>query len=52
MQPYLWRVRAAVLARDGDAAGARSLREQALAASQRYDAPESPTVRDPLYVGL
>ena len=52
MQAYLWRVRAAVLAASGDAPGAQTLREQALAAARRTDAPESPTVRDPAYVGL
>lgn len=53
MEPYLWRVRAAVLARRPEtAAEARALREKALAASQRYDAPESKTVKDPDYIGL
>lgn len=52
MQAYLWRVRAAVLAASGDPAGAQALRDQALAAAKRTDAPESPTVRDPVYVGL
>jgi serine/threonine-protein kinase len=52
MQAYLWRVRAAVLAAAGDTAGAQALRAQALAAATRTDAPESPTVRDPAYVGL
>lgn len=52
MQPYLWRVRAAVLAAQGDAPGAAALRTQALAASRRYDAPESPSTRDPSYLGL
>lgn len=52
MQPYLWRVRAAVLAAKGDAAGAQQLRAQALAAARRTDAPESPTVRDAAFVGM
>ena len=52
MQAYLWRVRAAALAAAGDTAGAKTLREQALAAAKRTDAPDSPTVRDPAYVGL
>lgn len=52
MEPYLWRVRAAVLERNGDAAGARELRDRALAASRIYDAPGSPTVTDPRYIGL
>lgn len=52
MQAYLWRVRAAVLAAAGDAAGAQALREQALAAAKRTDAPESPTVHLAGYVGL
>jgi len=52
MQPYLWRVRAAVLAAAGDAAGAQALRDQAMAASRRYDAPDSPTVTEPQFLGL
>ena len=52
MEPYLWRVRAAVLAARNDAFSAAALREQALAASRRYDAPESPSVRDPMFLGL
>jgi hypothetical protein len=52
MQAYLWRVRAAVLTTAGDTAGATALRAQALAAAKRTDAPESPTVRNPAYVGL
>ncbi len=52
MQAYLWRVRAAVLAAAGDTAGAKALRDQALAAAQRTDAPESPTVVQPLFLGL
>lgn len=52
MQAHLWRVRAAVLAAAGDAAGARALREQAQAAARRTDAPDSPTVRDATYIGL
>lgn len=47
MLPYLQRVRAAVLAADGQAAAARALREAALAASRRYDAPDSPSVTQP-----
>ena len=52
MQAYLWRVRAAVLAAGGDAAGAQALRDQALATSRRTDAPDSPTVTQPLFLGL
>ena len=52
MQPYLWRVHAAVLAAAGDAAGAQALRDQAMAASWRYDAPDSPTVTEPQFLGL
>ncbi len=52
MQAYLWRVRAAVLQRQGDTAGAQALRDQALAASRRTDAPESPTVNDAMFLGL
>jgi serine/threonine-protein kinase len=52
MQAYLWRARAAVLASAGDAAGAQKLRDQALEAARRTDAPESPTVKDAGYVGL
>ena len=48
MQAYLWRVRAAALAADGQAAPAQALRDQALAASRRTDAPTSPTVTQPL----
>jgi hypothetical protein len=52
MQPYLWRVRAAVRAEAGDAAGAQALRDQALAAARRTDAPQSPTLTQPRYLGL
>jgi serine/threonine-protein kinase len=52
MQPYLWRVRAAVLAAAGDGAGAQALRDQAGAAARRTDAPGSPTVTQPLFLGL
>lgn len=52
MQPYLWRVHAAVLAAGGDTSGAQALRDQALAASRRSDAPTSPTVTRPLALGL
>ncbi|GCL62442.1 serine/threonine-protein kinase [Pseudaquabacterium pictum] len=48
MQAYLWRVRAAVLAAAGDAAGAQALRDRALAAARRTDAPDSPTITQPL----
>jgi len=41
-----------LLAAAGDAAGAQALRDQALAASRRYDAPDSPTVTEPLFLGL
>lgn len=52
MEPYLWRVRAAALVQLGDTAAAETLRDQALAASRQYDAPQSPTVRDRLHVGI
>ena len=52
MQAYLWRVRAAVLAAAGDGAGAQALRDQAGAAARRTDAPGSPTVTQPLFLGL
>ena len=52
MAPYLWRVRAAVLERSGDAAQASQLRAQALEASRLYDAPGSPTVTQPHHLGL
>jgi len=52
VQPYLWRVRAAVLVAAGDHTGARALRQQALQASQRFDAPDSPTVTRPEHLGL
>ncbi len=41
-----------LLAAAGDAAGAQALRDQALAASRRYDAQDSPTVTEPLFLGL
>ncbi len=52
MQAYLWRVRAAVLATTGDAVGAQALRDQALAAARRTDAPESPGVTQRSHLGL
>jgi serine/threonine-protein kinase len=52
MQAHLWRVRAAVLATAGDAASAQALRDQALAAARRTDAPDSPTITQPLALGL
>jgi tetratricopeptide (TPR) repeat protein len=52
MQPYLWRVRAAVLDATANDAEARVLRQQALDASRRYDAADSPSVRNPLHMGL
>lgn len=52
MQAYLWRVRAAVLAATGDTAAAQALRDRALAAARRTDAPDSPTVLQPGVVGL
>lgn len=48
MQADLWRVRAAVLVANGDARGAQALRDQALAAARRTDAPDSPTITRPL----
>ena len=52
MQACLWRVRAAVLDRLGRPAEARALRDQALAAARRSDAPTSPTLTEPGYLGL
>jgi eukaryotic-like serine/threonine-protein kinase len=52
MQPYLWRVQAAVLAAAGDAVAANNLRQQAQTAAQRYDVPSAPTVSNLFYVGL
>lgn len=52
MQQHLWRVRAAALLADGQAAEGRALREQALAAARRTDAPDSRTLTQPDYLGL
>ncbi|MDP2006947.1 MAG: serine/threonine-protein kinase [Rubrivivax sp.] len=52
MQPYLWRVRAAVLDATANDTEARALRQQALDASRRYDAADSPSVLNPLHLGL
>ncbi|RZJ09967.1 MAG: serine/threonine protein kinase [Rubrivivax sp.] len=52
MEPYLWRVRAAVLAAQGKPAQALELRTKALEASQRYDAPEAPTAQSLLHLDL
>jgi hypothetical protein len=52
MQTYLWRVRAAALAANGQAGDALALREQALAAARRTDASGSPTLSQPLFLGL
>ena len=52
MQAYLWRVRAAVLDLAGQAAEANALREQARAQALRTDAPSSPTLTQPHYLGL
>jgi hypothetical protein len=52
MEPYLQRVRAAVLAAQGQAAAAQALRDEALAASRRYDAPEAPSATQPLHLDL
>ncbi|MDR7334940.1 serine/threonine-protein kinase [Roseateles asaccharophilus] len=52
MEPYLQRVRAAVLAAQGQAANAQALRDEALAASRRYDAPDAPSARQPLHLDL
>ena len=52
MQACLWCVRAAVLAAAGGAAGARTLRDQALAAARRTDAPESLSVTQAANLGL
>jgi tetratricopeptide (TPR) repeat protein len=42
--PYLWLLRSGVLLREGDRAGARSWAQRALGASQRYDAPDAPSI--------
>ena len=55
MQSYLQRVRAAALAAAGDpsqSAQAQALREQALAAARRTDAPDGPTITQRGYLGL
>ncbi len=52
MEPYLWRVHAAVLAAQGQHAQAQALRYQAQEASRRYDAPEAPTARSLLHLDL
>ncbi len=55
MQAYLQRVRAAALAATGDpdqATQAQALRDQALAAARRTDAPDSPTITQRGYLGL
>ncbi len=52
MQAALWRVRAAALQAAGQAVEAADLRQRALAAAERSDAPESPTRRDAAYLGL
>ena len=52
MQAYLWRVRAAVLDLAGQSAEATTLREQARAQALRTDAPSSPTLTQPGYLGL
>ncbi|RZA16091.1 MAG: tetratricopeptide repeat protein, partial [Lysobacteraceae bacterium] len=52
MEPYLQRVRAAVLAAQGQAAAAQALRDEALAASRRYDAPEAPSAQRLLHLDL
>lgn len=44
IQPRLWRVRAAVMARTGDKQGAEQLCARAISASRQYDDPNSPTV--------
>ncbi|NKF23722.1 serine/threonine-protein kinase [Solimonas marina] len=46
MGPYLWRIYADALSTAGDASQAAQWRARALAASRRYDAPESPTTRE------
>jgi serine/threonine-protein kinase len=45
MAPYLQRVRADALALSGELTAAQALEDAAFAASERYDAPESPTRR-------
>lgn len=52
MEPYLQRVRAAVLAAQGQSAAAQALRDEALAASRRYDAPEAPSAQRLLHLDL
>lgn len=52
MQAALWRVRAAVLQASGKAPEAAALRQRAQAASEHSDAADSPTRRDPAYLGL
>lgn len=55
MQAYLQRVRAAALEAGGGPAAveeARRLRANALSAAQRTDAPQSPTLVEPGYLGL
>ena len=55
MQAYLQRVRAAALAAGGgadQAAEARALRDAALVAARRTDAPDSATVTQPQFLGL
>lgn len=52
MQHHLWRVRAAALLASGQVAEGRALREQALAAARRTDAPESRTLAQSDYLGL
>jgi serine/threonine-protein kinase len=52
MQAYLWRVRAATLDQAGAHAEAQSFRERALLQAKRTDAPDSPTLSQPGYLGL
>lgn len=52
MQAYLWRVRAAVLDQAGQSSAASALREQARTQALRTDAPTSPTLTQPSYLGL
>ncbi|HTV95740.1 MAG TPA: protein kinase [Steroidobacteraceae bacterium] len=42
--PYLWLIQARVLARSGDAEGARGWARRALEADERYDAPSSSSI--------
>lgn len=44
IEPLIWRTHAAILARNGDAAGAATWNAKALEASRRYDHPSSATV--------